>query len=110
VFGPDGAFFAAVGSPGGRMIIDYVAQAVMNLIDGQLSMPDAAAAPRYANLNGPTLLERNTKLDQLAPLLSAMGHRVRSVGFDSGLNGIRRVPGGYEGGADPRREGVALGD
>jgi len=110
VFGPDGAFFAAVGSPGGRMIIDYVAQAVMNLIDGQLSMPDAAAAPRHANLNGPTLLERNTKLDQLAPPLSAMGHRVRSVGFDSGLNGIRRVRGGYEGGADPRREGVALGD
>jgi gamma-glutamyltranspeptidase/glutathione hydrolase len=39
-----------------------------------------------------------------------MGHQVRSIRFDSGVNGIRRVAGGYEGGADPRREGVALGD
>jgi gamma-glutamyltranspeptidase/glutathione hydrolase len=39
-----------------------------------------------------------------------MGHRVRAIPFDSGVNGIRRVNGGYEGGADPRREGVALGD
>jgi gamma-glutamyltranspeptidase/glutathione hydrolase len=92
------------------MIIDYVAQAVMNLIDGQLSMAEAAAAPRHVNLNGPTLIERGTKLEQLAPALSAMGHQVRSIGFDSGVNGIRRVPAGYEGGADPRREGVALGD
>jgi len=46
----------------------------------------------------------------MAPALSAMGHQVRVVRFDSGVNGIRKVPGGYEGGADPRREGVALGD
>src|SRR5690242_14366350 len=35
---------------------------------------------------------------------------VHAVGFDSVGNGIRRVTGGYEGAADPRREGVALGD
>ena len=39
-----------------------------------------------------------------------MGHQVRAIPFDSGVNGIRRVNGGYEGGADPRREGAALGD
>jgi len=110
VFAPDGQFFASLGSPGGRFIIEYVAQAVMNLIDGQLSMTEAAAAPRHANLNGPTFIERGTKLEQSAPALSAMGHRIQSIGFDSGVNGIRRVPGGYEGGADPRREGIALGD
>jgi gamma-glutamyltranspeptidase / glutathione hydrolase len=110
VFGPDGKFFAAVGSPGGRQIIAYVAQAVVGLIDGKLSMPDAAAAPRHANLNGPTLIERGTDLERFAPMLKAMGEDVRSVRFDSGVNGIRRVQGGYEGGADPRREGVALGD
>jgi gamma-glutamyltranspeptidase/glutathione hydrolase len=110
VFGPDSRFFAAVGSPGGRQIIGYVAQAILSLIDGELSMPDAAAAPRHINLNGPTLIERDTALDRLAPALSAMGHRVQSVRFDSGVNGIKRVGNGYEGGADPRREGVALGD
>ena len=110
IFSPDGKFFAALGSPGGRQIIGYVAQAIVSLIDGQLSMPQTSAAARHINLDGPTLIERRTPLEALAPALSRMGHRVRTVRFDSGLNGIKRVAGGYEGGADPRREGVALGD
>jgi gamma-glutamyltranspeptidase/glutathione hydrolase len=66
--------------------------------------------PRHVNLNGPTLVESGTSLEPLAPRLSAMGHQVQTMSFESGVNGIRRVAGGYEGGADPRREGVALGD
>ena len=110
IFGPDGKFYAAVGSPGGGQIIAYVAQAVVDLIDAKLSMPDAAADPRHVNMNGATLIERATPLEAFAPALTKMGHRVRAIPFDSGVNGIRRVNGGYEGGADPRREGVALGD
>jgi gamma-glutamyltranspeptidase/glutathione hydrolase len=110
VFSPDGQFFAAVGSPGGGQIIAYVAQALVNLIDAKLSMQDTAAAPRHVNLNGATLIERGTALEMFTPALTAMGHRIRALPFDSGVNGIRRVAGGYEGGADPRREGVALGD
>ncbi len=110
VFGPDGRFFASLGSPGGRYIIAYVAQALVNLIDGQLSMQAVAAAPRHVNLNGVTQIEGGTSLDALAPLLSRMGHQVSGPNFDSGVNGIRRVADGYQGGADPRREGVALGD
>jgi gamma-glutamyltranspeptidase/glutathione hydrolase len=110
IFGPDGKFFAALGSPGGGQIIAYVAQGIVNLIDGQLSMEAVAAAARHVNLNGPTLIERGSSLEKFTPALTAMGHRVRAIPFDSGVNGIRRVNGGYEGGADPRREGVALGD
>ena len=110
VFGPDGRFVASLGSPGGRFIIAYVAQALVNLIDGQLSMAAIADAPRHVNLNGPTIIESGTRLEALAPALARMGHEVRVNGFDSGVNGIRRVGDGYEGGADPRREGVALGD
>jgi gamma-glutamyltranspeptidase/glutathione hydrolase len=110
VFGPDGRFVAALGSPGGRFIIAYVAQALVNLIDGQLSMAAVADAPRHVNLNGPTIIESGTRLEALAPALSRMGHQVRTAPFDSGVNGISRVGDGYEGGADPRREGVALGD
>ena len=110
IFAPDGTFFAAVGSPGGRQIIGYVAQAIVNLIDAKLSMAETAAAPRHVNTNGATLIERGTPLESFAPALTAMGHQIRTVRFDSGLNGIRRVQDGYEGGADPRREGVTLGD
>jgi len=110
VFAPDGQFYAALGSPGGRQIIAYVAQGLSALIDGDLSMSRAAANPRHVNLNGPTVLEEGTPLEDIAPALTAMGHQIRLDGFDSGVNGIRRVAGGYEGGADPRRSGVALGD
>ncbi|MDE2476825.1 MAG: gamma-glutamyltransferase, partial [Alphaproteobacteria bacterium] len=110
VFAPDGTFFASVGSPGGRLIIGYVAQTIVALIDGQMSMQAAAAAPRHINMNGATMIEANTPLVQLAPALTAMGHNVQVIRFDSGINGIKRVPGGYEGGADPHREGAALGD
>jgi gamma-glutamyltranspeptidase/glutathione hydrolase len=110
VFAPDGSFFAALGSPGGRQIIGYVAQALVNLIDGQMSMAETAAAPRHINAGGPTVIESGTPLASLSAPLSALGHMVRSDDFDSGINGIRRTAAGYEGGADPRREGVALGD
>ena len=109
VFDPDGRFLASLGSPGGRFIIAYVAQALVNLIDGQMSMRAVSAAPRHVNLNGTTVIESGP-LEQLSPRLSAMGHQLRVTRFDSGVNGIRRVADGYEGGADPRREGVALGD
>ena len=45
----------------------------------------------------------------LAPGLRAMGHEVREVEFPSGLQGVVFTPQGLEGGADPRREGVAMG-
>lgn len=110
VFDPDDEFFAALGSPGGRQIIEYTMQGIVSLIDGKMTMQEAAATPRFTNENGPTVLERGTFLEDFVPALTAMGHDVRLHDYDSGLNGIRRVPGGYEGGADPRRSGVALGD
>jgi gamma-glutamyltranspeptidase/glutathione hydrolase len=110
VFGPDGKFFAALGSPGGRQIIGYVAQALVDLIDGHLSMDAAAAEPRHLDMNGPVLIEQGSPLESLAPGLTMMGHQIRAIRFDSGVNGIMRAPGGYAGGSDPHREGVALGD
>ena len=110
IFAPNGKFFAALGSPGGQPIVGYVIEAVSTLIDGHLSMPDAVMLPRHVNLDGATLLEKDTRLEALAPQLTAMGHQVSLVKLESGLNGIRRVPHGYEGAADPRREGVVLGD
>ncbi|MGQ0742073.1 MAG: gamma-glutamyltransferase [Alphaproteobacteria bacterium] len=110
VFGPGGKFFAAIGSPGGSRIIGYVAQAVSALIDAHVDMQAAIGAPHYLNRNGVTELETGTAIEALAPKLVAMGHQVRAVKMESGLNGIRRVPEGYEGASDPRRSGAALGD
>ncbi|HEY1637089.1 MAG TPA: gamma-glutamyltransferase [Rhizomicrobium sp.] len=110
VFGPDGKFKIAAGSPGGPMIITYVAEALVSMLDGNLSPQQAAGEPHFANPNGPTILETGTSIDALAPQLTAMGHTVIERDLGSGLHIIERVPGGYTGGADPRRDGIAVGD
>ncbi len=110
VFGPDGRFKIAVGSPGGPMIIAYVAEALIGMLDGNDTPQRATAQPHFANPNGPTILEKDTPITALAPQLTAMGHRVIVRDLESGLHIVERVPGGYIGGADPRRDGMALGD
>jgi gamma-glutamyltranspeptidase / glutathione hydrolase len=110
VFGPDGKFKLAAGSPGGPMIITYVAESLVGMLDGNLSAQAATAEPHFANPNGPTILEKNSSIDALAPQLTAMSHAVIERDLESGSHIIERVPGGYIGGADPRRDGIALGD
>jgi gamma-glutamyltranspeptidase/glutathione hydrolase len=111
VLGPDGRFKLAVGSPGGPMIIDYVAQALIAMIDTGLSPEQTAALPHPGNLNSPTLIEKGTALEALAPGLTGMGHTVAMPGVEkSGLHIVERVRNGYSGAADPRRDGVTLGD
>jgi len=110
VFGPDGKFAIATGSPGGPAIIDFVAQSLIDMIDGGMSAPEAVAAPHALNLNSPTILEKGTALDGLTTSLTSMGHTVSTRELESGLHIVQRVRGGYLGGADPRRDGVALGD
>jgi gamma-glutamyltranspeptidase / glutathione hydrolase len=104
-----GAFDMVVGSPGGSLIIEYVAQALVAAIDWKMDMQSAIALPHMGSRNGPTELEKGTELERIADVLRAMGHDVRLIDMPSGLQGIRRVAGGLEGGADPRREGAAVG-
>ncbi|EWM50387.1 gamma-glutamyltranspeptidase family protein [Bordetella holmesii 70147] len=61
------------------------------------------------NRNQATELEQGSALQALAPGLRALGHKVEMVEFTSGVQGIMIEPGRLAGGADPRREGVALG-
>ncbi|HSS15027.1 MAG TPA: gamma-glutamyltransferase, partial [Rhizomicrobium sp.] len=109
VFDKDGKFLLSVGSPGGPAIIDYVTQSLIAMLDGGMTPAQAIALPRQLNLNGPTRLEKSPENDVLGPQLTAMGHRVTvDLGEGAGLHGIKKVPGGYIGGADPRRDGVVI--
>jgi gamma-glutamyltranspeptidase/glutathione hydrolase len=111
VFGADGKFKIATGSPGGPAIIDYVAQSIIDLIDGNETPKQAAAEPHVLNLNSPTIVEKGTAAEALIPQLTAMGHHVVAPAVEqSGVNIIERVKGGYDAAADPRRDGNALGD
>ena len=110
VFEPDGKFKIAAGSAGGPLIITDVASVVSAMLDGDIPPQPAIDLPRFANLNSATILERETSIDALSPHLTTMGHEVVEHELNSGLQVIERVPGGYLGGADRRREGLTLGD
>jgi gamma-glutamyltranspeptidase/glutathione hydrolase len=111
VFDKDNHFLLSVGSPGGPAIIDYVAQTLSAVLDGKLSLKAAIDMPRELNMNGNTLLEKGPGVDKLAAGLTAMGHTVQVPDQEgSGLHGIMKVKSGYIGAADPRRDGIALGD
>ncbi len=98
-----------VGSPGGSAIINYVAKTLVGMIDWKLDVQQAIALPNMGSRNRETELEEGTSLAERVPALEAMGHSVKLAPFPSGLHAIVVTPQGLEGGADPRREGVARG-
>lgn len=119
VFDADGRLQMILGSPGGTPIALYVVKTLVAVVDWKMDLQQAIAVPNFGSVNGPTLLERETSLEALVPFLERRKHVIRLTPLTSGVHGIeriaagadRRVPsGGWRGGADPRREGIARGD
>ena len=106
----DRNLYAALGSAGGSRIIGDTLQTVIGLLDWNLSMQAAIALPRVISANGPVELEAGTPLVGQADALRGLGHQVQVRRHDGGLSGVRRVGDGWQGGADPRRDGVAKGE
>jgi len=109
VFDADGRVRMALGSPGGPWIINYVAKTLVAALDWGLDAQAAIEAPNFGNRNGPTVLEEDVTPAGLVEALKARGHETQLAPLTSGVHAIERVPGGWRGAADPRREGVALG-
>ena len=100
----------ALGSPGGSMIINYVAKALVGALDWKLDVQAAFELPNFGSRNGPTLIEQGSRYEALAPQLEARGHQVDRIPLESGLQGVQRIRGGWRGGADPRRDGAVRGE
>ena len=73
-------------------------------------MQAAIALPHMLNRFGTYELEAGTTAERFAPDLEALGYKTKINDQNSGLHGIAITPQGLIGGADPRREGVAVGD
>ncbi len=109
VFDKDGNLELVVGSPGGSRIIDYVAQTIIGVLDFDMDIQQAINMPKITNRNDYTALEKGTAAAALKAPLEKLGHKVKVIDLNSGIHGIQVKDGKYIGGADPRREGVAVG-
>jgi gamma-glutamyltranspeptidase/glutathione hydrolase len=110
-----GEFIASLGSPGGSQIIEYVAKTTVGLLDWNLDAQAAINLPNFGSRNGPTELENGQFSPSLIQALKDKGHSVNEIDMTSGTQAIVRFKdaqgkASLAGGADPRREGEALGD
>lgn len=114
VFNPDGSLKLALGSAGGSRIISHVLKTLVARLDWGLDIQRAIDYPNF--FLGPQGLEIEgaSVLDAMKPALTALGYTVVERQSVSGLQGLELVRHDgtthIEGGADPRREGVAVGD
>ena len=102
------------GSPGGALIIHYTAKTLYGVLNWGLNTQQAINLPNFAATGAPTLLEEKRFSPATVDYLKGKGHEVREQNMTSGLQAIERTSSpagsGLFGGADPRREGVVMGD
>ena len=99
----------AIGSPGGSRIIGYVAQALIAWIDWGMDVQQAVSMGHAVNRFGTFDLEAGTEAAALQSGLEALGYEVLVGDLNSGLHAIA-IGDRLRGAADPRREGIALGE
>ena len=98
------------GSPGGALIIHYTAKMLYGTLNWGLNAQQAIDLPNFASAGGPALLEEKRFAAATVDALRARGAEVQEQAMTSGLQAIQKTPWGFFGGADPRREGVVLGN
>ncbi|MEL7138864.1 MAG: gamma-glutamyltransferase, partial [Pseudomonadota bacterium] len=102
---------AAIGSPGGTFITMSVLQGILNMVDFGMTAAEAVAAPRFC-VTSDTVEVMNRVLRRTEGELRARGYPTRRVATSYGFGGVhalKRTADGWEGGADPGRDGMAAG-
>ncbi|CRM80932.1 Gamma-glutamyltranspeptidase precursor [Pseudomonas sp. 31 R 17] len=110
-----GELLATVGSPGGSQIIEYVSKTLVAMLDWKLDPQAAIGLPNFGSRNGATELEAGLFSTGVKQALKSKGHDLSEIDMTSGVQAIVRTRDArgqvsLSGGADPRREGEALGD
>lgn len=118
--GTRGPLYATLGSPGGSVIIQFVVKTVVGMVDWGLNPQQAVSMVDFGAANTPKTnvggehpvidTSDNGDHDPLVIGLRKLGHQVDLADQTSGLSAIIRDNDGFIGGADPRREGLVMGD
>jgi gamma-glutamyltranspeptidase/glutathione hydrolase len=111
VFDRSGALVMVAGSPGGPVIIHYVAKVITGALGWGLPVQQAVDLPNFGHFNsGSLIVERGALTAEQLADLRGRGHAIVETDLTSGLQVLLRTKAGWVGGADPRREGVVLGE
>jgi gamma-glutamyltranspeptidase/glutathione hydrolase len=105
-----GQLLLSAGSPGGAFIIHFTTKTLLGVLNWGLSPQQAINLPNFGSLGGPLFLEQERFGAATMADLRARGHTVVETPLPSGLQALQRQSTGLLGGADPRREGIVLGD
>jgi gamma-glutamyltranspeptidase / glutathione hydrolase len=109
-----GQLLMSVGSPGGAMIIHFTTKTLLGVLQQGLSPQAAVDSPNFGSVGGPLVLEPGRFTASTVDALRARGTAVRTQALTSGVHGVMRQQRDgrsvWVGVADPRREGVALGE
>ena len=111
----NGLPLVAIGTPGGHTIGQTVPQMVMNIIDFDMDIQGAIAAPRISFIEPNTLAVETGISEEIRKALADMGHNIRSRSSLGNGHGLKieydknAKPVKFTGGADPRGHGSAKG-
>jgi len=108
----EGQLSIVLGSPGGATIISSVLEVISNVVDQQMTLAQAVAAPRVHHNGLPDVVgwEPAGLSPQVRAELKAMGYELwKEPEFMGTVNAIRVTPQGLEGVPDPRVAGGAAG-
>jgi len=114
----NGLPWAALGTPGGHTIGQTVPQMVMNLVDFKMDIQQALASPRVTFVEPDRIYIEEGISRQVVQRLRAVGHNIRTVSRPGGIGnahgltieyGKNGKPSLFEGGSDPRGNGLAQG-
>src|SRR5690606_6927680 len=102
VYDANGKVVLAIGAAGGSTIIAQVAKALVGVLDWEMDVGDAIALPQIYAPGDRVAIEAGSKLEAMAPALTAKGHTVSATRLPLKANGIERKRRGWIGAADPR--------
>ena len=108
VFDLEGNPVLTLGSAGGSRIIGYVLQRIIAVLDWEMDLAES-----MGTVNIIARSEKNIEVEENSTLSKALqenGHNIVQSSMISGLTGIHIKEDNLIGSADPRREGMALGD
>ena len=105
-----GELLMTLGSPGGGFIVHFTGRTLLATLAWGLDVQQAINLPHFGSTGGPVFLEKGRFPAATVQALRELGHTVNEIDLTSGLQVIQRTPQGWFGGADPRREGIVLGD